>query len=67
MDYPSKQGEKTEDKEDIFSIDNQKLRVLRGGSFSYQASHVRSASRANDGPALRTNDLGFRPARTFTP
>jgi formylglycine-generating enzyme required for sulfatase activity len=67
MDYPSNQGEEVEDKEDIFSFDNQYSRVLRGGSFFYHASKVRSASRSSDGPAIRDDRFGFRPARTFTP
>jgi formylglycine-generating enzyme required for sulfatase activity/serine/threonine protein kinase len=40
-------------------------RVLRGGSFYNQASHVRSARRANVQPDYRGADLGFRPARTY--
>ena len=42
-------------------------RVLRGGSFGNQASSVRSASRYRFVPAVRGPDVGFRPARTFTP
>ncbi len=42
-------------------------RVLRGGSFNNRASNVRSAIRSYDVPANRTNNDGFRPARTFPP
>jgi formylglycine-generating enzyme required for sulfatase activity len=67
MDNPSKQSREIEDKEDIFSIDNQYNRVLRGGSFASPASYVRSSSRNGYGPASRSLYTGFRPARTFTP
>ena len=53
-----------EDKEDITDKNS---RVLRGGSFNFQASLVRSAYRDGNVPANRVNDVGFRPARTFTP
>ncbi|MBT7817628.1 MAG: SUMF1/EgtB/PvdO family nonheme iron enzyme, partial [Polaribacter sp.] len=36
-------------------------RVLRGGSFSYQTSLVRSADRLDFQPDTRNADLGFRP------
>jgi formylglycine-generating enzyme required for sulfatase activity len=62
---PRKDGETIEDKEDIYDINAQNVRALRGGSFSNPASLVRSASRNNNVPALRYNDLGFRPARTY--
>ena len=42
-------------------------RVLRGGSFLYNAVLVRSACRSWNLPSLRTNYIGFRVARTFTP
>src|SRR5262249_34825436 len=60
-----KDGERIEDKEDIYSINNQNSRVVRGGSFDNQASNVRSADRNRDAPADRSNDTGFRPARTY--
>jgi formylglycine-generating enzyme required for sulfatase activity len=56
-----------EDKEGIDSINNQHRRVLRGGSFHFHASYVRSAYRGSDVPANRINVAGFRPARTITP
>jgi formylglycine-generating enzyme required for sulfatase activity len=63
--YPQGPGEEAE--EDIYSTNTQNSRVLRGGSFIYQASLVRSAFRNLYVPALRYNYGGFRPARTFTP
>jgi formylglycine-generating enzyme required for sulfatase activity len=57
-----------DDKEDSISIiTDKKSRALRGGSFNYQASVVRSASRYLFAPTIRSNIFGFRPARTFTP
>jgi formylglycine-generating enzyme required for sulfatase activity len=47
------------------NVDSKSSRVLRGGSVSNQASNVRSALRNNIVPALRNNNFGFRPARTF--
>jgi formylglycine-generating enzyme required for sulfatase activity/tetratricopeptide (TPR) repeat protein len=41
-----------------------KCRVLRGGSFTNQASYLRSAHRSYDEPSVRGSDFGFRPART---
>ena len=42
------------------------LRVLRGGSFSFQTSYVRSANRYYGfRPGFRNLNLGFRPARTY--
>ena len=41
-------------------------RVLRGGSFFYQAFQLRSANRLAIVPTLRLDYLGFRVARTFT-
>jgi formylglycine-generating enzyme required for sulfatase activity len=67
MDYPSNQGEEIEDTKDIFRIDDQDYRILRGGSFYYHASIVRSSFRGSSGPASRNGNYGFRPARTFTP
>jgi serine/threonine protein kinase/formylglycine-generating enzyme required for sulfatase activity len=47
------------------SIDNNFRRVLRGGSFVFLSSVVRSGYRASDVPTTRFNDQGFRPARTL--
>jgi formylglycine-generating enzyme required for sulfatase activity len=40
-------------------------RVLRGGSFSYHSSNVRSATRTNSQPDFCLDEFGFRPARTY--
>ena len=53
--------------EDIYSINIQYSRMLRGGSFVNQASNVRSSNRDLLVPAYRLFTVGFRPARTFTP
>jgi formylglycine-generating enzyme required for sulfatase activity len=42
-------------------------RVLRGGSFSYRGSNVRSARRFAAVPASRDDSFGFRLAKTFAP
>jgi formylglycine-generating enzyme required for sulfatase activity len=55
------------DIEDILSINKQESRVLRCGSFIYQAVDVRSAVRYSVVPTFRSYDVGFRPARTFAP
>ena len=60
-----KDGETIEDKEDIYSINDQNNRVFRGGSFGYQASLVRSAFRINAVPSYRDVIFGFRLARTL--
>jgi formylglycine-generating enzyme required for sulfatase activity len=57
-----------EDKRDIKDIkysDKSNLRLLRGGSFYYRASFVRSAVRFRNAPTDRSFIIGFRPARTF--
>jgi formylglycine-generating enzyme required for sulfatase activity len=67
-DYPvPKDDEAVEDKEDDLSINPQTGRVLRGGSFFNLASNVRSADRLRNVPTNRGVNVGFRPARTFTP
>jgi formylglycine-generating enzyme required for sulfatase activity len=42
-------------------------RVLRGGSWVWIASHCRVADRVNDVPALKSNRVGFRVARSLSP
>jgi formylglycine-generating enzyme required for sulfatase activity len=67
-DYPaSKSGEGIEDKEGELSIKSTVSRVWRGGSFYNLASSVRSAIRDRSAPTGRYDNIGFRPARTFTP
>jgi eukaryotic-like serine/threonine-protein kinase len=66
--YPAPQdGGIFEDKEDILSISSTISRVLRGGSFVVLPVYVRSANRNWNAPPDRTSNVGFRPARTFTP
>src|SRR6202021_2759187 len=64
--YPTgKSKEAAEDSEDGLVVIGTGSRVLRGGSFSYQASNVRSAYRSYNVPSNRIYFNGFRPARTF--
>ncbi|MFZ6027494.1 MAG: SUMF1/EgtB/PvdO family nonheme iron enzyme [Chloroflexota bacterium] len=42
-------------------------RVVRGGSFDYNAKHNRPADRRNDGPENSSYDYGFRCAVSATP
>ena len=62
--YEVDKGGDEKGKEDIRDTNS---RVLRGGSFFYQVSSVRSANRLNFVPTNRSTNNGFRPARTFTP
>jgi formylglycine-generating enzyme required for sulfatase activity len=67
-DYPTRErGEVIEDKEDSLQILSTQTRVWRGGSFYDQAANVRSANRIRNLPAVRSSNIGFRPARTFHP
>jgi formylglycine-generating enzyme required for sulfatase activity len=63
--YPKKGGGQIEDKEDVYSINIQNGRALRGGSFALRASNVRSALRYIVAPADRIINFGFRPASTL--
>jgi formylglycine-generating enzyme required for sulfatase activity len=58
-------GKIKDDKEYNTDINNTIIRVLRGGSFFDSASVVRWYSRRIDGPVIRDNAFGFRPARTY--
>jgi formylglycine-generating enzyme required for sulfatase activity len=62
-----KEGGTIEDKEDSLQIVSTMGRVLRGRSFGLHASNVRCAFRFRYVPSYRDDDVGFRPARTFTP
>lgn len=67
-EYPTGKGdEAAEDQEDELVVNSTDSRVLRGGSFYYQASVVRSARRNVNVPSYRALYHGFRAARTFTP
>ena len=46
---------------------NCRERMLRGGSWNYPPEYLRSANRYEDAAGNRSNDYGFRVARTFDP
>jgi formylglycine-generating enzyme required for sulfatase activity len=46
-------------------VDDRVPRLLRGGSFGYLPSLVRSASRYRNAASDRSTDIGFRPCRTY--
>lgn len=52
------------DQADI-AVKSEDYRVLRGGSILYPKVLVRSFHRANLDPAKRSEDIGFRLARTY--
>ena len=55
-----------DDEEDLVPVRGRINRILRGGSFCYQTSDVRSTNRQPYHlPEDRFNDFGFRPARTI--
>ncbi len=65
-EYPAgKGGGAVEDQEDELVVTSTDRRVVRGGSFSDPASHVRSAFRDLTVPTDRDLMLGFRLARTL--
>jgi formylglycine-generating enzyme required for sulfatase activity len=66
--YGSYRGDETDEaadqpsSEEVLDADD---RVRRGGSFNYLASLVRSAGRNTYQSVNRTDDFGFRAARTY--
>jgi serine/threonine protein kinase/formylglycine-generating enzyme required for sulfatase activity len=67
-DYPTAKGdEPIEDQEGDIVVRATDHLVLRGTSFRYQASVMRSAVRSDSVPTARYNGIGFRLARTFIP
>ena len=50
---------------DTKAVEEKHSRVLRGASFRYQSSLVRSAYRSNDRPGLHLFFVGVRPTRTY--
>jgi formylglycine-generating enzyme required for sulfatase activity len=42
-------------------------RVVRGGSWDYDPQNLRAANRNGSSPGSRSDNLGFRVARTLTP
>jgi formylglycine-generating enzyme required for sulfatase activity len=64
--YPAgKVYEAAEDREDGLVLLPTERRVLRGGSFNYRASGVRSAFLVSYVPTYRSDVNGFRVARTL--
>jgi formylglycine-generating enzyme required for sulfatase activity len=62
----SVQGKILKQEDDKYlSVSENASRVLRGGSFDYDASDVRCGCRYRFAPANRFLNVGFRPARTF--
>jgi len=47
------------------AVADDRLRVLRGGSFNDQPSGVRCAARQKDPPGTRSTTIGFRVARSY--
>jgi hypothetical protein len=56
----------TEEKVEDLTVTDNESRVLRGGSFLYNAVYLRSAYRILDLPDVRDDDIGFRVARTYS-
>jgi eukaryotic-like serine/threonine-protein kinase len=66
MPYPAaKPGEVIDDQEGDLTVSPTISRVLRGGSFNYEAKYLRSAYRYNYTPNNRNQHYGFRVARTL--
>mgnify|MGYP001820495536 CR=1 FL=1 len=63
-DYPSSSEDAVPDTPNTKAISNTESRVLRGGSFHFHTSDIRSAQRIIRLPAYRGFNFGFRPART---
>ena len=56
-----------DDQEGDRSVAREVSRVLRGGSFGFQPSLLRSAYRYDDVPSTRSDSYGLRVARTLQP
>jgi formylglycine-generating enzyme required for sulfatase activity len=65
VSYSGSLGSASEDREDNVPLKDSTWRSLRGSSFNFRTSNVRSAYRNYDQSTLRTDDLGFRPSRTY--
>lgn len=65
--YPVAESDQAVDDKEVehLAVVGTKSGVLRGGSFSFQASNVRSAYRLYYVPTYRANNIGFRLARTL--
>jgi len=63
--YPLDENDEAADQPSSEEVLDAGRRVLRGGSFSYLSSNVRSAYRTSNQPDYRSANLGFRAARTY--
>jgi eukaryotic-like serine/threonine-protein kinase len=63
--YPSSKEEATSDEPSLYPIEDADYRVLRGGSFNYRSSFVRSAYRCSFQPDARDDSFGLRPSRSY--
>ncbi len=63
--YPKAGGTISEDVVSTKPVIDTDNRVLRGGAFFNHPQSVRSSYRYNYQPAIRNDDFGFRPARTY--
>src|SRR5262249_12531779 len=57
-------GQVSMDEEFTASVNNERVRVLRGGTFHFRSSSLRSANRSWEVPSNRFDTDTFRPART---
>jgi len=65
VSYGGGLGSVSEDREDKNALDDTVRRSMRGGSFGYQTSVVRTAYRSDYLPTDRFGYCGFRPSRTY--
>jgi formylglycine-generating enzyme required for sulfatase activity len=63
--YPASSDEALADEPETGIVADANRRVLRGGSFDYLSSFVRSATRDSFRPDERNSNFGLRPARTY--
>jgi formylglycine-generating enzyme required for sulfatase activity len=63
--YPLDENDEAADQPSSEEVLDAGRRVLRGGSFSFHSSYVRSANRFNTQPGYRSDGVGFRVARTY--
>ena len=63
--YPLDENDEAADQPSREEVLDAGRRVLRGGSFYYLSSHVRSAYRSLNPPVIRSYSYGFRAARTY--
>jgi hypothetical protein len=64
--YPTvERGSAPDDAEDMQIVQDEGIRVLRGGAFDLRLSYIRSAYRPAFRPSNRLSSMGLRPARTY--